>query len=89
MYPSGRWEGFWVQEVYGQEPQVVVTMPLLFLGTALVYRDFFIVPTAVPVLDTPAPVPPASIVPDQPSAVYPSPAPTIVPEVAPEQPGLS
>jgi len=68
---------------------VVVTMPLLFLGTALVYRDFFIVPTAVPVLDTPAPVPPASIVPDQPSAVYPSPAPTIVPEVAPEQPGHS
>ena len=20
MYPSGRWEGFWVQEVLGQQP---------------------------------------------------------------------
>lgn len=20
MYPSGRWEGFWVQEVYGRQP---------------------------------------------------------------------
>lgn len=33
MYPSGEWEGFWVQELYGRQPMTAFT--LRFAGGAI------------------------------------------------------
>jgi hypothetical protein len=63
---------------------VVVTMPLLFLGTALVYRDFFLAPYGASAGYAPAPysAPPAAPAPDA-GTLYQEP-PRATPPAAPE-----